>query len=103
MAESSHRMERRIRLAWSPEHLRCWCQGASLPPAEERAPIQAPTGFLRMQRLMERIRQRRAARTLPPWTAAELEPPGPLPQPRRDEAPSACDADHLPSAGDEAR
>ena len=82
-------------MVWSPEHLRSWCQGASLPPADER-PSQAPTGFLRMQRLMEKIRQRRAA-------GVELEPPAPLPQPRPpDEAASACDADNLSKARDAA-
>ena len=86
-------MERRIRLVWSPEHLRSWCQGASLPPAEERPSSQA-TGFVRMQRLVEKIRQRRAS-------GVELEPPGPLPKSRLlDEAPIACDADHLSKARD---
>jgi hypothetical protein len=89
-------MERRIRLVWSPEHLRSWCQGASLPPAKERASSQAATGFVRMQRLMEKIRQRRAS-------GVELEPPAPLPQPRLpDGAPSACDADQLSKARDAA-
>lgn len=82
-------------MVWSPEHLRSWCQGASLPPADERATSPA-TGFLRMQRLMEKIRQRRAS-------GVEIEPPGPLPKPRLpDEAPSACDADHLSKARDAA-
>ena len=70
-------MEPRVRLSWSKGPLRPWCPGASLPPRPSPGGPPAATGFLRVQGLLERLRQRRAgARAVPVPQAAQA----PIPQ-----------------------
>ena len=75
-------MERRVRLNWSEKHKRPWCPGLSLPRQDTAVAPPALTGFMRVQGLVERIRQRRAAAAdvLTPRLRQELEQPrSPLP------------------------
>jgi hypothetical protein len=92
-------MERRVRLASTPEDLRSWCPGASLPlDPPPIAGAQARTHFQRVHGLVERIRARRGGRRAVTGSAA-AEPAAPLPQ----IPTSASDADALPQAPENAR
>jgi hypothetical protein len=51
-------MERRIRLTWSSKHGRPWCPGTTRPTREPRLVPSGWTGFLKVQGLVDLIRQR---------------------------------------------